>query len=111
MLILHLIGFETHSLPPCTFTEIKYNLMAAYRESRVKTQSTAVSSTESRKVPGLRLGYGMDGRGYGISFMAETRDSSVLHSVLTDSGSHPASNPMSMGALSPGGKAAVRGPL
>jgi hypothetical protein len=48
--------------------------MIAYRERRGGTQSTAFFSTESRKIPGLVLGCGMDGRGVGISFMAEATD-------------------------------------
>jgi hypothetical protein len=46
--------------------------------------------------------------GYGVRFSARARDFSLLRSVKTGSGAHPASYPKGTGALSPGVKRAGR---
>jgi hypothetical protein len=48
----------------------------------------------------------MDGRGIRFRFPAGVRDVSLLHSVQTGSGAHPASSPVSAGRAFPVGKAA-----
>jgi hypothetical protein len=49
---------------------------------------------------GITTGYGLDCRGNGFRFPAEARDISLLHSVQTGSGAHPASHPMGTGVPS-----------
>jgi hypothetical protein len=51
---------------------------------------------------GIAMGYGLDGRG-----SAKARDFSLLPSVQTGCGAHPASYPMCTGGFFPGGKAAA----
>jgi hypothetical protein len=48
---------------------------------------------------GIITGYGLDDRIMGVRFLARAGDFS-LHRVQTDSGAHPASYPMSTGAIS-----------
>jgi hypothetical protein len=50
---------------------------------------------------GIATGYGLDGQG-----LIPGRDVSLLHSVQTGSGAHPASYPMGTGGSFPGDKAA-----
>jgi hypothetical protein len=52
---------------------------------------------------GIAAGYGLDGRS---SIPGRARDSSVLHSVETGSGAHPASYTMGTVGSFPWGKAA-----
>jgi hypothetical protein len=42
----------------------------------------------------IATGYGLDGRGIAVQFPAGTRDSSVLHSMQTGSGTHNVSYPV-----------------
>jgi hypothetical protein len=50
---------------------------------------------------GIATGYGLDGPGS----ISAVQDFPLLHSVQTDSGTHPASYPMGTGGSFPGGKA------
>jgi hypothetical protein len=43
---------------------------------------------------GIALGYGLDGRGSRVRFLAGARNFSIHHRVQNGSGAHPASYPM-----------------
>jgi hypothetical protein len=55
---------------------------------------------------GIATVYKIGGRGIGVRFPASARDFSLLHSVQTGSGAHPASYTMGTRGCFPGGKAA-----
>jgi hypothetical protein len=54
------------------------------------------------------MGYELDGRGTEVRFSAGARDVSLLSSVQTGSGAHPASYPMDTGGSFPGVKRPMR---
>jgi hypothetical protein len=54
----------------------------------------------------VTLGYGLDGQGAGVLFLAGTTDLSLLNIVETGSGAHPTSYPMDTRGSFLGGKAA-----
>jgi hypothetical protein len=56
---------------------------------------------------GKATGYVLDGRGIEILLSAGANDFSLLHSIQSDSGVHPASYKVVTGGSFPGGKAAT----
>jgi hypothetical protein len=55
---------------------------------------------------GIATGYGLNDRGFEVSVPVGSRFFSLLLSVQTGSGAHPASYPMGTGGPFPAGKAA-----
>jgi hypothetical protein len=68
-----------------------YYLLISYYCSQIRDSSV-----------GIGTGYGLNDQGIAVRFPAVARDVSLLHSVQTRSGAHPASYQMSNGGSFPG---------